>query len=176
VATKKEFTQADVEAAVQAAIDAKRWQLPNLEIYGVWLVRLWYVFITLAVLYLAFRQAPVSIPTLGRTAVLSKWTAETVTKLIPVQYQSEVKTIFRESYQETAQKMQSGQIASTADARLQVSQLIQAKVRALNRSDEKQLIQAVIPLSNALGERFGSSVKNDMESVQKAFSEIAKGL
>ncbi|MDR3232587.1 MAG: hypothetical protein LBT46_02785 [Planctomycetaceae bacterium] len=147
--------------------------------YKKYILPVWLIILTLIVLYLAFRQAPVSIPTPGRTtglSNLSKWTTQTAKDLTPPTFLPTVKNVFRESYSETVQKIQAGTVQTTADARLQVSQLIQAKIRALNRSDETQLIQAAIPLSDALGERLGSSVQDDLASVQKAFTEIAKGL
>jgi hypothetical protein len=127
-----------------------------------------------------FRNAPIT----GRSE-LTVWTKQQ-TQQLPLKYQTEIKAIFREAYQETATAIQSKEIVTTTDARLRLSQLIQAKILSLNRLSKnpqelETILQTMQPLSNAIGERLAGDVssgkmQDNLESVQKAFIEISEGM
>jgi SepF-like predicted cell division protein (DUF552 family) len=128
-----------------------------------------------------FRNAPVN---RGRSE-LTAWTKQQAQEL-PTKYRSEIKAIMKESYSETAAAIRSREITTTSDARTRLSQLIQAKILSLNRLSKnpqelETIIQAMKPLSEAIGERLESDVdagkmQDSLESVQKSFSEIAEGM
>jgi hypothetical protein len=142
------------------------------------------IFLFFFLIQIFFYHAPVNRPTRGQSE-LTTWTKHQAQKL-PANYRLEIKTIFREAYQEAATDIQSQKIVTTTDARLRLSQLIQAKILSLNRlsNNPKELetiIEAMNPLSEAIGERLESDVKSgkmqdDLEYVQKAFKEISEGL
>jgi hypothetical protein len=144
-------------------------------------IRFWVCVVIIVVLILTnfFRFAPIT----GQSE-LTSWTKQQCQSL-PKEYRSEIKAIFRAAYQETASAIQSNDIVTTADARLRISQLIQAKILSLNRLSKnpqelETILQAMQPLSNAIGEHLSSDVNSgkmndNLESVQKAFSEIAAG-
>jgi hypothetical protein len=127
-----------------------------------------------------FRNAPMIT---GRSE-LTTWTKQQ-TQELPTKYKLEIKAIFREAYQETAKAIQNKEIVTTPDARLRLSQLIQAKILSLNRltsnpQELETIIQAMQPISNAIGDRLSSDVsagkmQDNLESVQKAFTDISEG-
>jgi hypothetical protein len=123
------------------------------------------------------RHESVSLPS------LTQWTATAAKQHIPASNAAEIKKIFRESYQETAAMLASGDITDTADARQQVFQFIQKKIRALNRTtqEEWQLIAAMKPFADALGDKLADEVqagriRDGPEDVARAFGASAKGL
>jgi hypothetical protein len=128
-----------------------------------------------------FRNAPMIT---GRSE-LTNWTQQQVQKL-PTKYCSEIKSVMRESYQETALAIQNKEIETTPDARLRLSKLIQAKLLSLNRLSKnpqelETITQAMKPISDAIGDRLSSDVdagkmQDNLRDVQKAFTEIGEGL
>jgi hypothetical protein len=139
------------------------------------------VALIIALLLLCFFQfAPVN---RGQNE-LTTWTKQQ-SQSIPQQYRSEIKAIFREAYQETASAIRSNEIATTADARLRLSQLIQAKILSLNRLSKnpkelETIIEIMKPISDAIGDRLAGDVEagkmqDTLNDVQKAFTEIAAG-
>jgi hypothetical protein len=104
---------------------------------------------------------------------------------IPSEYRKEIKTIMRESYQSTAEAIQSRQIVTTSDARTRLSQLLQAKILSLNRltknpQELETITQTMKPISDAIGDRLASDVdagkmKDNLNDVAKTFIEIANG-
>jgi len=114
---------------------------------------------------------------------LTQWTQVAAKKQIPASHQNTIKTILREAYRETAALLANGDIIETADARQRVFQLIQAKIRALARSEKEEweLFEKMIPFSVALGTKLADEVRagrirDAPDDVGRAFSEIANGL
>ena len=145
-----------------------------------------YLFFVLVIIFLIcsktsfFSLAPIS----QGQSELTGWIKQQAQQL-PSKYQVEIKTILRESYQETAKAILNKEITSTSDARLRLSQLIQAKILSLNRLTQnpkelETIIETMKPLSESIGKRLDSDVKtgkmqDDLESVQKVFNEISLG-
>jgi Tfp pilus assembly protein PilO len=140
------------------------------------------VIVILVVLFLMscfFCRAPIT----GQSE-LTMWTKQQA-QTIPSEYRKEIKAIMRESYQSTAEAIQSRQIVTTSDARTRLSQLLQAKILSLNRltrnpQELETITQAMKPISDAIGDRLASDVdagkmKDTLENVQKAFNDIANG-
>jgi hypothetical protein len=141
----------------------------------------WLTILTLAVAVLFYTAPPTATtpaagqPFAGQTS-LTKWTQQKASALIPAEYQSQVKTLFRQTYQETAAEIKSGEIQTTPQARQRVTQLMQAKITALKQTQQAAVIQASTPLSDAFGQYLPEHVEDNLPALQKAFGEIAAGL
>ncbi|MDR3199303.1 MAG: hypothetical protein LBU34_15655 [Planctomycetaceae bacterium] len=143
-----------------------------------------FLIVGLPIIVFFFRYVPV-LTNLGRVQSELSTYVKQQSQEIPSEYRKDIKRIMRESYQATAESIRSRQIATTADARLRLSQLLQAKILSLNRltnnpKESTKIIQAIKPLSDAIGDRLAADVENrkmndNLEDVEKAFSEIAEG-
>jgi len=111
-------------------------------------------------------------------STLTSWTQGASKELITGTDAAIMKTIFRESYQETAARITAGQISDLADARQTLFQFLQAKIRALNRSsaEETALMNRMQPFAEAVGKKLSEKPPNSLEETRKAFEEIAAGL
>jgi hypothetical protein len=127
-----------------------------------------------------FRSAPIT----GQSELTTFVKQQSQT--IPSEYRKEIKAIMRESYQSTAEAIQSKQIVTTSDARTRLSQLLQAKILSLNRltknpQELETITQAMKPISDAIGDRLAldvetGKIKDTLDDVAKTFIEIANGL